>query len=101
MKGVSMKLVMICYNEAIDNEVIELLEQADVKGYTKWTKVQGKGETSGPHLITPIWPKSNNALFTVLPEKDADEIFERIRTLKTKVAKEGLKAFMWKIDDAT
>lgn len=101
MKGVSMKLVIICYNEAIDNEVIELLEQAGVKGYTKWTKVQGKGETSGPHLITAIWPKANNTLFTVLPEKIADEIFERIRKLKTKVAKEGLKAFMWEIDDTT
>jgi nitrogen regulatory protein PII len=101
MKGVSMKLVMICYNEAIDNEVIEFLEEAGVEGYTKWTKVHGKGKTSGPHLITPIWPKSNNALFTVLPEKNADEIFKRIRKLKTKVAKEGLKAFMWEIDDVT
>ncbi|MFA5251438.1 MAG: PG0541 family transporter-associated protein [Phycisphaerae bacterium] len=96
-----MKLVIICYNEAIDNEVIEFLEQAGVTGYTKWTKVQGKGKTSGPHLITAIWPKANNALFTVLPEENADEIFERLRQLKTKVAKEGLKAFMWEIDDVT
>jgi nitrogen regulatory protein PII len=101
MKGVSMKLVIICYNEAINDEVIELLDQAGVEGYTKWTKVQGKGKTSGPHLITAIWPKANNALFTVLPEKNADEIFERIRELKSRVAKEGLKAFMWEIDDVT
>ena len=96
-----MKLIMICYNEAIDDEVIELLEQANIKDYTKWTKVLGKGQTSGPHLLTHIWPKANNALFTVLPEENAAEIFEHIRKLKTKVAEEGLKAFMWEIEDIT
>jgi nitrogen regulatory protein PII len=101
MKGMSMKLVMICYNEAIDDEVIELLKQAGLEGYTKWTKVQGKGKTSGPHLITAIWPKANNVLFTMLPEENATEIFEHIRELKTKVAKEGLKAFMLPIEEIT
>lgn len=96
-----MKLVMICYNDAIDDEVVELLEQADVKGYTKWTKVLGKGQTSEPHLLSHVWPKANNAIFTVLPEKNADEIFERIRKLKIKVAEEGFKAFMWQVDDIT
>jgi nitrogen regulatory protein PII len=96
-----MNLVMICYNDAIDDEVIEILEQAGVKGYTKWTKVLGRGQTSGPHLLSHVWPKANNALFTVLPEKNADEIFGRIRKLKTEVAEEGLKAFMWRVDDVT
>lgn len=96
-----MKLVLICYNEAIDDEVIELLEEANVKDYTKWTKVLGKGQTSGPHLLTHIWPKANNALFTVISEEKGIEIFEHIRQLKTKVAKEGLKAFMWEIEDIT
>ena len=96
-----MKLVMICYNEAIDDEITELLDKADVQGYTKWTKVLGKGATSGPHLYSHIWPKANNVLFTALSEENAAEIFERIRKLKGKVGKEGLKAFMWEIDDIT
>ena len=96
-----MKLVMICYNAAIDDEVTELLDRMDIKGYTKWTKVLGKGQTSEPHLLSHIWPKANNALFTVLPEKDAAEVFARIRKLKTEVAKEGLKAFMWSVDQVT
>jgi nitrogen regulatory protein PII len=96
-----MKLLMICYNEAIDDEIIELLEQTDVKGYTKWTKVLGKGQTSGPHLLSHIWPKANNVLFTVLPEENAAEIFEHIRKFKTKVAKEGLKAFILPIEEIT
>ena len=96
-----MKLIMICYNEAIDDEVIELLEQADVKGYTKWTKVQGKGKTSGPHLITAIWPKANNVVAAVLPEEVASAVFGKVRQMRKKLGSEGIKAFMWQIEDIT
>ena len=94
-----MKLVVICYNEAIDDEIIELLDEANVDGYTKWTKVLGKGKTSGPHLYSHIWPKANNVLFTTLPEDVTAKILERIREMKSKVGTEGLKAFVWAIDD--
>ena len=96
-----MKLIMICYNEAIDDEITELIQQADVKGYTKWTKVQGKGKTSGPHLITPIWPKANNAIAIAVEEDVAKIILEKVRDMKAKIGTAGLKAFMWEIDDAT
>lgn len=92
---------MICYNEAIDDEIIELLDKVEAEGYTKWTKVLGKGKTSGPHLYSHIWPKANNALFTVLPEEVATNIFERIRKTKSEIGREGLKAFMWTIEDIT
>jgi nitrogen regulatory protein PII len=101
MKGASMKLVMICYNEAIDDEVIELLNQAGVKGYTKWTKVQGKGKTSGPHLITAIWPKANNVVVAALSEGLAAEILDQIRRMKKQIGSVGLKAFMWSLDEIT
>ncbi len=96
-----MKLVMICYNEAIDDEVSEILENRAVTGYTKWTKVLGKGQTSEPHLLSHIWPKANNVLATVVEEEIADAILDSVRTLKTKVGKEGIKAFTWQIDDIT
>ena len=96
-----MKLVMICYNEAIDDEIIELLDEANVKGYTKWMKVLGKGQTSGPHLYSHIWPKANNVLFTALPEELASKVFEHIRKMKEKIGAEGVKAFMWEIDEVT
>lgn len=92
---------MICYNEAIDDEVVELLEQAGIKGYTKWTKVLGKGQTSGPHLLSHIWPKANNVIATAVPEEVAATVLQDIRNLKSKVGKEGLKAFMWPIEDVT
>jgi nitrogen regulatory protein PII len=94
-----MKLVMIMYNEAINDEVESLLEQNSVDGFTKWTKVYGKGRTSGPHLGTHIWPKVNNVLAVVTEERAADKIVQDIRELRKRLAKEGVKAFMWEIDE--
>ena len=96
-----MKLVMICYNEAIDGEVIEALDNADVEGYTKWTKVLGKGRTSGPHLYSHIWPKANNVIATVSSEEVATVIFGNVRRMREKLGSEGIKAFMWDVDDIT
>jgi len=96
-----MKLVMICYNEAIDDEVTELLDKTDIKGYTKWTKVLGKGQTSEPHLLSHIWPKANNVIAAVVPEEVAQTVLQDIRNMKGKVGREGLKAFVLPVDQIT
>jgi nitrogen regulatory protein PII len=96
-----MKLVMIMYNEAINSEVESLLEQNGVDGFTKWTKVFGKGQASGPHLGTHVWPKANNVVVAATEKEAADKIMQGIRELRKKLAKEGVKAFMWEIEEIT
>jgi len=96
-----MKLIMICYNEAIDDEITEIIQQANIKGYTKWTKVLGKGQTSEPHLLSHIWPKANNVIVIAVEKDVADMILEKIRDMKAKIGTTGLKAFMWEIEDIT
>jgi len=96
-----MKLVLIAYNEAIDEEVMGILEQAGLGSYTKWTKVLGKGERSGPHLMTHTWPKANNALMTVTDDESAGKLLDGVRELRERLAQEGLKAFSWQVEDAT
>ena len=58
-----MKMVMLVYNEALDNEVMEILDSCAVKNYTKITEVFGCGASSGTHLGTDIWPGRNNLLY--------------------------------------
>jgi len=89
-----MKLVLIAYNEALDEEVGDLLEEHGVEGYTKWTKVYGKGRSSGPHLGTHVWPKANNVLALVIDEEAAEKIVEGVRKLRERLAREGIKAFV-------
>lgn len=96
-----MKLVLICYNEAIDDEIMEILDKAQVSGYTKWTKVLGKGQSSGPHLYSHIWPKANNVVAAVASEDIAATIFENVRVMRRNLGAEGVKAFSWQVDSVT
>ncbi len=94
-----MKLVLIAYNEALDEEVGELLDENAVEGFTKWTKAYGKGRSSGPHLGTHVWPKANNVLAVVTDDETAGKLLDGVRQLRTRLAKEGVKAFLLNVED--
>lgn len=96
-----MKLILIAYNEAIDEEVMELLDTAEVAGYTKWIQVLGKGRASGPHLLSHVWPKGNNVLVTVVDDALAVELLDAVRNLRQTAGAEGLKAFQLDVEEQT
>lgn len=96
-----MKLVLIVYNEAIDDEVMEQLDAAGVDGYTKWTDVLGKGRRSGPHLLSHVWPKGNNVLLTVVADDVASRLLAELRHLRETMGKEGVKAFAVNVEEVT
>jgi nitrogen regulatory protein PII len=96
-----MKFVLIAYNEAIDEEVLEVLSEAGVENYTKWTKVLGKGSSSGPHLDTHVWPKANNVLALGVEDAEAESILEGVRGLWEELGHEGIKAFQLPLDAMT
>ena len=96
-----MKAVLIVHNVVIDRDVNESLEALGINCYTKFTNVLGKGRASGPHLNTDVWPGTNLATFVVTDQPKAEEIMDKIRRMREKLAVEGLKAFMWQLDDIT
>lgn len=96
-----MKLVMIAYNEALDQAVEDLLDHHGIQGYTKWTKVHGKGRSSGPHLGTHVWPKANNVVAAVVDDEAAHQALEGVRELRGRLAQEGVKAFVVPCDEVT
>jgi len=96
-----MKMVMITYNEAIDNEVMEVLESCSLKNYTKITGVFGCGASSGTHLGTDIWPGLNNILYVACEEAAAKKIMAAIRQLRKSLGAEGIKAFLMPLEEIT
>jgi hypothetical protein len=94
-------MVMIAYNEAIDQEVMETLEGCTVKNYTKATGAFGKGDTSGTHLGNDIWPGRNNIVFVACQENDAKQLMTCVRALRSKLGKEGVKAFVLPLEEMT
>ncbi|NLW50153.1 MAG: hypothetical protein GXY85_04825 [Candidatus Brocadiaceae bacterium] len=96
-----MKLVLIAYNEALDDEVGKVLAAAGAEGWTKWARVYGKGRSSGPHLGTHVWPKANDVLAVVTDEDTARKVLDGIRELRTRLAREGVKAFLLPCEEVT
>ena len=96
-----MKLVIISCNEAVGEEVMELLSDNGVEGYTLWTKVLGKGQSSGPHLMSHVWPKANNILMVGVEGGVAQSLLSGVRKLRESIGHEGVKAFVVPLEEVT
>jgi hypothetical protein len=96
-----MKALLIVHNVAIDPDVNELLKDAGVDCYTKFTHTLGRGRLSEPHLDSDVWPGINCATFVVTDRSRANQIMQSVRRTRDKLGSEGLKAFLWEIEDIT
>ncbi len=96
-----MKMLFIAYDEAHDRLVMDLLKDAGAHNYTKWTDVQGKGASSGPHLGTPVWPKRNHALLVAVEDPQVPPILAAVRRLRDTLPLKGIKAFVIPLQEAT
>ena len=46
-----MKAVFISYNQTLTERVLYMLEKLEIRGYTRWKDVSGKGSIDGePHI---------------------------------------------------
>lgn len=96
-----MKLVMIAYNEAVDDDILKILDDHGIEGYTKWTKVYGQGRGSGPHLGTHVWPKANNVIAAALEPAQSDAVMSDVRALRARMSHQGIKAFVLPLEEWT
>ena len=96
-----MKMVILAYNIALDEEIMELMEGAALDFYTKWTKVLGKGRSGGPHLGTPVWPGFNNVLMAAAEDDKVPPLLDGVRDLRRRLGKEGIKAFVLPLEEVT
>ncbi len=96
-----MKMVFIMYNIAINDEVMEILKDAGIEGYTRWERTTGCGQTSGPHFGTHVWPPVNSVLAIAVEDDRKDKLIERIKEVRKKLGKEGIKAFVLPLEEMT
>jgi nitrogen regulatory protein PII len=96
-----MKMVLVALNIAIERHVLEKLSALGLRSYTKWPRLMGVGETSGPHLDSHIWPGANTVIAVVAPDDKAAALMEEIRDLRKTLGSEGVKAFLLPVEDVT
>jgi hypothetical protein len=61
---------LIVFPQALEDEVVELLDRVGVPGYTEARKVTGRGP-KGRHFDSAVWPGADNTIFTVVGNEQA------------------------------
>ena len=84
-----MKAVFIAYDQAHQENVMEVLSRMNIKGYTMFEQVMGAGTKTGdPHLGSHAWPTMNSSILTI----------ERLHELDVNNEMLGLRAFVWNVE---
>ena len=93
-----MKAVMIIYNQAITEKVDYLLDRMEIRGYTKWENVQGRGSLTGfPRMGTHTWPEMNSSIICIVEDDKVDMVLENVKKLNAVNEEVGIRAFVWDI----
>lgn len=96
-----MKAIMIIFNQALSEEVLTVLDELEIRGFTKFNNLQGRGTESGePKMGTHTWPALNNSLICFTPEEKSKELLSSLKALNSSGMDQGLKAFLWDADVA-
>lgn len=96
-----MKGIFIAYNQAYNQEIVELLEGLGQRGYTVWQEIGGRGSVSGePHLGNHAWPTQNHAIFAVVADDLAPKVMEALRETDKASPDLGLRAYTVPVEDA-
>ena len=85
-------------NQSIYDEVLQMMEEMGVRGFTGWEELIGRGTKEGePHLGNHAWPTMNSALISVMEDAKAEELLARLRKIDEENSEQGLRAFAWDV----
>jgi nitrogen regulatory protein PII len=93
-----MKAILIVYNQAHTEKVEFMLDRLEIRGFTQWPEVYGRGSDNGdPHMGTHTWPESNAATLAVVEDDIVDLVLEKVKKLDAVNEEIGVRAFVWDI----
>ena len=93
-----MKAVFLACNQSMYDEVIQIMDNMGVRGFTGWEELIGRGTTDGePHLGNHAWPAMNSALISVMEDDKAQEFLAKLKQLDEDNHQQGLRAFAWDV----
>ncbi len=94
-----MKSVMIVFNQANTERVEYMLDKLEIRGFTFFEQVQGRGSVKGePRRGTHTWPEMNSVVITVVEDSKVDELLQTIHKLDLRNEEVGVRAFVWNIE---
>ena len=97
-----MKALFVSFYQAFYDEVMEVLDKNEVRGFTSWHEVQGRGSEDGePHYGTHAWPTLNSAMMIFVSEEKVESLLHDLHELDLSAEQQGLRAFVWNAEEMT
>ena len=94
-----MKAVMIILDQAHYSQIIDDLSKLNIRGFTSWREVFGRGSKTGePHYGSHAWPSVNNAVLAVVEDHRVAPLMDYLRRLDKEYENLGLRAFVWNVE---
>ena len=85
-----MKAIFISFNQAYYETIVNIMDRNNLKGFTYWDVVQGRGSKTGePHY---------SAILTMVEDEKVDHFLEILHNLDKETEAQGLRAFVWNIE---
>lgn len=96
-----MKSVFISFDQAYYEQILHILNYNNIRGFTRWDNVQGRGSQTGePHYGTHAWSSLNSAILTVVPDDKVKPLLEDLKALDATSKLMGLRAFVWNVEES-
>lgn len=93
-----MKAVFMSCNQSMYEDVLQIVKDLEINGFTGWEELIGSGSRGGePHLGSHAWPAMNSALISVMDDEKAEMFLSRIQQLDEKNPEQGMRAFAWEV----
>lgn len=96
-----MKAIFIAYNQAYNEEIVEVLDTHGQRGFTRWQDIDGRGSVDGePHYGNHAWPVQNHAILAFVSDDKVKAILDDLKAKDEETKDLGLRAFVWNAEQA-
>lgn len=90
---------MILLDQAHYDQLVDDLSSLNIRGFTSWKEVFGRGSKDGiPHYGSHAWPSLNNAILTMVEDDRVPFLLNYLKKMDEESANLGLRAFVWNIE---
>ena len=89
-----MKAIFISFNQAYYEMILSIMDRNNIRGFTYWEEVQGRGSKNGEHA----WPTLNSAILAMVPDEKVDPFLDLLHKMDLQTEAQGLRAFVWNIE---
>jgi hypothetical protein len=96
-----MKALFVSYNQGYNEEIVDILDIYNQRGFTRWVDTQGRGTMNGePHYGNHAWPQLNHSILAFVPDDVEPKLLAALRKKDAETPDLGLRAFVWDIEDS-